>query len=173
MVAQRHASAYLEIAEQLGAAYDTEADVAWSERSRSELDNWRAALDWGLAAGHNVALGQRLIGELVGGMRAALAPSEVRYWTDLALDLVDESTPAIVLARSLTRMWSSPIRLMKVKKSLRAVRRLLRCFVSSATTMGWLSPVLRRLARSCGSDEAQRQTVATRRLNTVPSAKLS
>ena len=98
MVAQRHASAYLEIAEQLVAAYDTEADAAWSERSRSELDNWRAALDWGLAAGHNVALGQRLIGELVGGMRAALAPSEVRYWTDLALDLVDESTPAIVLA---------------------------------------------------------------------------
>jgi predicted ATPase/transcriptional regulator with XRE-family HTH domain len=98
IVAQRHARAYLEIAERLEAAYCSEADAVWNEPTQSELDNWRAVLNWGLAARRNVALGQRLIGKLVGGMRPPLAPSEIRHWTDLALDLVDESTPAIVLA---------------------------------------------------------------------------
>ncbi|MGA8097713.1 MAG: hypothetical protein WB810_03535, partial [Candidatus Cybelea sp.] len=98
MVAQRHARAYLEITEQLEVAYDSEADAAWNERTQRELDNWRAVLEWALAAGRDVALGQRLIGKLVGGMRAALTPSEKRHLIALAMNLVDESTPATVLA---------------------------------------------------------------------------
>ncbi|MGA8533351.1 MAG: helix-turn-helix domain-containing protein [Candidatus Tumulicola sp.] len=97
MVAQRHARAYLEIASQLEAAYDTAADLVWSDRARNDLDNWRAALDWALAARGDVALGQRLVGEL-GRIWAVLMPVEGRRWIALALDLLDENTAATVHA---------------------------------------------------------------------------
>ncbi len=99
MAAQRHARVYLEIAEQLEATYDTEANTAWTECAQSDQDNWRAVLEWALAAGRDVALGQRLIGKLVAGMRMrGFTPAELRRWVALALDLVDENTPATVLA---------------------------------------------------------------------------
>jgi tetratricopeptide (TPR) repeat protein len=97
VMARRHSRAYLEIAEQLNAARDTVADLDWNERTQHELDNWRAALEWTLAARGDVALGQRLAGELwmVWATHSAL---EGRRWVDLALDLVDEGTPARTLA---------------------------------------------------------------------------
>ncbi len=94
MVAQRHARAYLEVAEQLDGASDTRADSR--ELLFPELDNWRAALEWALAARGDVALGQRLVGVWQMDRRA---PVEARRWINLALDLVDEGTPAVVLAR--------------------------------------------------------------------------
>ena len=94
IVAQRHARAFLELAEQFDASSDTRPDLR--EEPFSELDNWRAALGWALAARGDVALGQRLVGVW---QMVRSAPVEGRRWINLALDLVDERTPAIVLAR--------------------------------------------------------------------------
>ncbi len=94
MVAQRHARAYIEGAWRVDAASDTQADL-WNPLF-PELDNWRAALEWALAARGDVALGQRLAGAWLMVIRV---PVEGRRWINLALDLVDERTPANVLAR--------------------------------------------------------------------------
>lgn len=98
IVAQRHARAYLEFAGQLAAARDTANDLAWRERARGELDNWRAATEWALAARKDVALGLGLVGELW-VVWVVFAPVEGRRWIDLALDLVDQGTLAKTLAR--------------------------------------------------------------------------
>ena len=98
MVAQRHARVYLEIAEQVHAAWQTEADLVWRERARRELDNWRAVLECALAARGDVELGQRLAGELW-VVWAGFAPVEGRRWLALALDLADKDTVTELLAK--------------------------------------------------------------------------
>ncbi|MGB7049455.1 MAG: helix-turn-helix domain-containing protein [Candidatus Cybelea sp.] len=97
-IAYRHALAFLKLAEELSAAYDTEADFAWTERMRPELNNWRAALEWSLAKRHDVALGQRLVGEL-SVVWSVVSAAEARRWTSLALGLVEEGTAALALAK--------------------------------------------------------------------------
>ncbi|MGA7354420.1 MAG: helix-turn-helix domain-containing protein, partial [Candidatus Cybelea sp.] len=64
IVAHRHALACLELAEQLERAYNNELEEVFLEQGRQELDNWRAALVWSLGARGDVALGQRLAGQL-------------------------------------------------------------------------------------------------------------
>ncbi|MGB6645109.1 MAG: helix-turn-helix domain-containing protein [Candidatus Cybelea sp.] len=96
-VARRHARVYLEIANQVNAARETGADSVWRERARRELDNWRAALEWALAARGDVELGQRLAGELW-LLWTGYAPVEGRRWLALALDLADKETGTRTLA---------------------------------------------------------------------------
>jgi tetratricopeptide (TPR) repeat protein len=98
MLARRHAIAYLEIAEELDAGFNVERDPVWTSRSRAELDNSRAALEWALVRRGDVTVGQRLVGALR-MVWIALAPLEGCRWIDLALSLIDEATPANVVAR--------------------------------------------------------------------------
>ncbi|HEV3092532.1 MAG TPA: tetratricopeptide repeat protein [Candidatus Cybelea sp.] len=95
-VAQRHARAYLDLAERL--EYSPEPADRFQVIARRELDDWRAALQWTLAQRHDVALGQRLVGVLRLTW-SGVAVLEGRHWVRLALDLVDERTPSKVLAR--------------------------------------------------------------------------
>jgi tetratricopeptide (TPR) repeat protein len=96
IVARRHALVYLELAERLHRASDDPESPLfwreWTERARGETDNARAALEWSLAGRGDVALGQRLVGELAAWSYYTLL--EGRHWISLALDLVDERTPA-------------------------------------------------------------------------------
>ena len=98
MVAQRHARVYLEIAERVHTAWQTGSDLVWRERAKRELDNWRAALEFALAARGNVELGQRLAGELW-VVWTVYAPLEGRRWLALALDLADKDTGTELLAK--------------------------------------------------------------------------
>jgi len=90
-VAHRHALVYTVSAERLrereGAA--SEADL---DRAEIEIENWRAAHEWTLAGGNDVALGQRLAAAIA---RVWLGVSlvEGRRWLELALGLVDAGTP--------------------------------------------------------------------------------
>ncbi len=97
-VARAHAAAYLALAEQLERAYETTPDRAWSAQAEPELENWRAALEWTLAAAKDVPLGQRLTGAL---RRAWLffAATEGRRWVRAALDAVAATTPTAVVAK--------------------------------------------------------------------------
>jgi predicted ATPase len=94
--ARRHALAYLELAELVSGAWDSGSDT-WRGQQRQELDNWRAALEWALAARGDVAVGLRLAGQLA-RIWVEFALLEARHWTVLALSMVDERTPTIVLA---------------------------------------------------------------------------
>jgi predicted ATPase/transcriptional regulator with XRE-family HTH domain len=95
---RRYSHASLELAEQLEVACDNEPDEVWRALAQEELDNWRAALHWSLTDRHDILLGQRLVGEMH-VVWAWFAPVEGRRYTVAARALVDEQTPARVLAR--------------------------------------------------------------------------
>jgi predicted ATPase/transcriptional regulator with XRE-family HTH domain len=95
-VVHRHAIAYLEYATRVSQKRD-EPDNAFIEiEMQKELDNYRSALQWTLADRGDVLLGQRLAGQLPGVW--GNSPVEGRRWISLALELVEERTPASVLA---------------------------------------------------------------------------
>ncbi len=98
VVARRHVLACLELAERLDHAYYYESHEIVSALTHEELDNWRMALQWALTDRGDVLLGQRLIGEL-SVLWQSFASLEGRRWLVCALELVDERTPANVLAR--------------------------------------------------------------------------
>jgi hypothetical protein len=60
--ANRHAQAYLALAERLERVRDATNDPAWHAQAEAELDNWRAALEWTLDARREPIVGQRLAG---------------------------------------------------------------------------------------------------------------
>jgi predicted ATPase/transcriptional regulator with XRE-family HTH domain len=99
-VARRHALVYLELAERVHRAADDPESPRywreWTERAIGEIDNARAALEWALTGRGDVALGQRLVGEL--GAWSYYSILEGRHWIALAIDLVDEGTPARAIA---------------------------------------------------------------------------
>ena len=97
IVAHRHARAYLELAEQLD-AYDSEAEGLLRDKAEQELDNWRAALEWSLGARGDVALGQRLAGELDPAW-PFFAHLEGQRWVSSAIECIDEGTPPKVIAK--------------------------------------------------------------------------
>ena len=98
IVAHRHALVCLDLAEQLERAYDNELEEVFLEQARQDLDNWRAALEWSLGARGDVALGQRLAGELDPAW-PFFALLEGRRWVWSAIECIDERTPSKVIAK--------------------------------------------------------------------------
>ncbi len=97
-IARAHAEAYLVLAERLHGAFDSTPDRVWLSQTEPELENWRAALAWSLGARNDVLLGQRLTAKL-GDFWHSYGASEGLRWVRAALEMVDESTPALVVAQ--------------------------------------------------------------------------
>ena len=95
VIAQRHAWAFLDVAESLGRAFEFEGYAAWGPRLREERDNFNTALQWSLTNQGDAITGQRIISELV---NAYLLRLEGRHWLSLAMELINETTPRSVLA---------------------------------------------------------------------------
>lgn len=101
-VTRAHAHALLKLADRFDGLSETTPDRAWTLQVEPELENWRAALAWTLAAGGDVAVGQRLVNSLRTAWNR-LAPAEGRRWVRLAAETVDDATDeAIVAAVDLT-----------------------------------------------------------------------
>ncbi|MFY9718337.1 MAG: helix-turn-helix domain-containing protein, partial [Candidatus Cybelea sp.] len=98
VVAHRHAIAYLAIAERLTFGYTMARSRERLAEAKTELDNWREALDWTLGARADIHLGQRLAGTLR-PVWTSLALVEGRSRVRAALKLVDHLTPIDVVAQ--------------------------------------------------------------------------
>ncbi len=96
-LSHRHARAYLELAREYNQASDANLDELFEETVASELENWRAALQWALVARNDALLGQELAGAL-NSLWHAFAPVEGRRWLLAAAEQIDERTPIEVLA---------------------------------------------------------------------------
>jgi predicted ATPase/transcriptional regulator with XRE-family HTH domain len=97
-LSRRHALVYLELARALDAAAEANGDTLYRPTTGSELENWRAALNWSLVARNDVRLGQDLAAAL-DWFWHTFAPIEGRRWLQAAAQEIDEGTPAGILAR--------------------------------------------------------------------------
>ena len=171
VVVRRHARAYLENLERADSAWDTEGDFVWNELVYPELDNWRAALGWALVAHSDVALGQRLASASIMGLAI---PAEARRWVALALDRVDERTPAILLARInyasaviACNLFETEIELTSSEKALVLYREVGDAF-GIALSRVQLGDALRRLGRSEEAEQTLREALTQLRQLGVP-----
>ncbi len=96
-VARAHAAAYVKLAIDLQGPRGTLSDREWLAKKDSELQNFRAALNWALLGNGDVLLGQRLVAAMK-PVWTTLIPSEGHYWVHNARRLADASTPASVVA---------------------------------------------------------------------------
>ena len=106
--ARRHAEYFHDQVQESDKHYDTQL-IGWLASAAGELDNYRAALEWALADGHDAVLGGVVAGALErlwldGGLAA-----EGRYWIGRAQAGLSESAhpqPAARLWRALARLSS-------------------------------------------------------------------
>jgi predicted ATPase/DNA-binding XRE family transcriptional regulator len=96
-LARRHALVCLDMARAYNRAADANLDELFRATVVSELENWRAALEWTLVARNDALLGQELVSEL-DTFWPAFAPIEGRRWLLAAAEQIDERTPTRVLA---------------------------------------------------------------------------
>ncbi len=82
LIERRHALAWL--------AWTAQPPGALDVLEQSDLDNWKAALQWALVDRHDVRLGQRLAASFPA---VPQMPTEAKRWVNLAITLIDEETP--------------------------------------------------------------------------------
>jgi predicted ATPase/class 3 adenylate cyclase len=97
-VARAHAVAFLRLAEKLESDWEATPESVWVARAEVESENLRTALEWSLARHGDELLGMRLAGA-VSRLWSFPATAEARRWIAVALDRIDEGTPADVAAR--------------------------------------------------------------------------
>ncbi|MGB8909580.1 MAG: tetratricopeptide repeat protein [Candidatus Cybelea sp.] len=96
ILAGRHALAFLEVAKRLDRDWSTAPERTWFEEAQAELDNFRQALKWSLAARHDLETGRALAAALA-RIWYSLSPLEGRRWVRIAIESLDVQThPAIV-----------------------------------------------------------------------------
>ncbi len=97
-LAHRHARVFLQLAQRLDADWYDARERDWFAQARAELDNFRVALGWALGERRDLRSGRLLAGALE-RVWYSLAPVEGRRWVRMALESVDEDTPAPTLVQ--------------------------------------------------------------------------
>ncbi|MGZ9222732.1 MAG: tetratricopeptide repeat protein [Anaerolineales bacterium] len=100
MLRDRHLAYFLELAEQADQEIHGPAQVAWMDRLDTELDNFRAALNWGLSSECTEKLLQ-LFAALGWTWLVRWSPSESRIWLDKIRALPDFTDYPAIYARVL------------------------------------------------------------------------
>lgn len=97
VLARAHATAYVALAEELEAVFETMPEDAWLCRVEPELENFRAALRWALGAQGDALLGQRLTVALRPAWTRLAAAEGLRH-IRAARELCGTDTPASIAA---------------------------------------------------------------------------
>jgi len=122
-----HASACLELVENLNTLRERMPKRLHNALTRPEHDNWRAAVRWTLEERQDVATGQRLVGAIGSGW-VPLSASERAGWVQAAQNTSDDATPMAIcahldLAEAYVEWFDS-----RYKASLEAAQRALARF---------------------------------------------
>lgn len=97
VLAGRHAVAFLEVAKRLDRDWSAAHERTWFEEAAAELDNFRQALKWSLAARHDLETG-RVLAAALARIWYSLSPLEGRRWVRAAIESIDAQTPAAIVA---------------------------------------------------------------------------
>jgi len=98
VLAQRHAAAFLALAERLDRDWYSAQERLWFAQAQAEVDNFRRALGWSLAESRDLRLGRRLAGALE-RMWYSAGPVEGRRWVRTAIESSGDGVDAGALAR--------------------------------------------------------------------------
>jgi predicted ATPase/class 3 adenylate cyclase len=88
-LARAHAEYFSALAREADERYGTGSTVTWLAEAERELDNYRAALEWGLTQGRDAVLVAAIAGGLEQFWYRNGLSVEGRYWTQRALEQVD------------------------------------------------------------------------------------
>ena len=133
--ARMHAEYFRDLALAADQRWGRGPALAWRSEVELDLDNYRAALRWGLTLGNDDAIGGEIAAILGRMWRASGLGAEGRYWITLALDKLSEAAhPGIV-----ARLWRSYAHLLSAKAKVDAAERALALAESlgDARGAGW------------------------------------
>ncbi|MGZ3547245.1 MAG: ATP-binding protein [Vulcanimicrobiaceae bacterium] len=95
VLAQRHASFFAALARAAYEEWDTAPRPEWLELLAPDLDNLRAALEWGLEARNDIELGAQIMSNALPiFLRLSLLREAIR-WGEAALEAVPDMPPAL------------------------------------------------------------------------------
>jgi len=129
---RRHAEYFRDQALAADERYGTGSIFAWVAAAEQEIDNDRAALDWALKRGNDVALGGAIGGALCYLWLGAGLAAEGRYWISLALECLNEAEQLHIAAR----LWHALSTLSSARSSHDAAKRAMRLYESANDERG-------------------------------------
>jgi tetratricopeptide (TPR) repeat protein len=131
-LARRHADYFRAQAQAATERFGTVSTLAWLADVELELDNYRAALEWALTQRNDNVLGAVTAGALGGLWFHAGLGVEGRYWTELALERVNEAEQPHIAAR----LYSALGGILSGKPAFEATERALQLYESVGDVRG-------------------------------------
>ncbi|HLJ84527.1 MAG TPA: LuxR C-terminal-related transcriptional regulator [Candidatus Eremiobacteraceae bacterium] len=155
LLARRHADYFLQQAIQADERYGYGSAAVWLATVELDIENYRAAMRWGLSARNDIATGAAIAGHLerlwfLGGLAG-----EARAWVALGLESIDEERQPAIAAR----LWRARARFMQGEPMRASAERALKLYERVGDMRG-VAYSLRMLAYSLlqtgSTDEAHR-----------------
>ena len=164
-LARRHGEYFRHQALEADKRYGTGSTLAWFTDVEHELDNYRAALEWGLSQGHDAVLGAAIAGALEQlWYRGGLAV-EGRYWIEPALGRIGVAENPQIVAR----LWHALATFYSAKHACEAAERAVSLYESAgdgpgaARALAMLAFGLAQMGRLDEASEANTRALAALR----------
>jgi predicted ATPase len=164
-LARRHAEHFRKRAQAADNRTGTGSTASWLVGVGLETDNYRAAIDWALVDGHDVALGGAIAGALERFWSRGGLTAEGRYWIGRAQSGLDESTHPLVAAR----LWRALSLLSDGKHKRDSAERALALYESAndgqgvAASLTLLADGLNQMGQLDESGEAYARSLSSMR----------
>jgi len=131
-MSRRHADYFRGLAEKADARFGLGSVIGWLDEAGVDLDNFRAALEWALAGGRDIALAGDVAGSLERFWSHAGLSVEGRMWIDRTLSTLEESAHPQVAGL----LWRAMALLSDGKQRRDAAERALELFETCGDTRG-------------------------------------
>ncbi|MDQ6767920.1 MAG: NB-ARC domain-containing protein [Candidatus Eremiobacteraeota bacterium] len=125
-LARRHCEYFRDKAQEADKRYGTGSTLAWHADVELELDNYRAALEWGLSQGNDALVGAAIAGALEQFWYRGGLTVEGRYWIEPALERMSVAENPQVAAR----LWRALSQLYSAKRMCEAAERAVSLYES-------------------------------------------
>lgn len=161
-LARRHAEYFRDLASHAQETFGTMSATAWAASLEPEVDNFRAALEWTLKEGQDVALGGAIAGLLENLWMEGGLEAEGRYWIGAALKRIDEAEQRPIVAR----LWLALASMALGKPKLDAANRARRLYEGTDETLGLANALnaigyaLMQMGKSAEASDANMRALA-------------
>ena len=130
--ARRHAEYFRDQAQDADRRYGMGSTLAWFADVERDLDNYRAALEWGLSQGHDAVVGAAIAGALEQLWYRGGLVVEGRYWMEPALERIGVAENPQIAAR----LWRALATFYSAKRACEAAEQAVRLYESADDRQG-------------------------------------